>query len=577
MDIGINSDERAVKMPDLPRLCHTIFDSSPLPMAVVEGDNHVLRYVNPAFCRLDGTSNEQLIGKPFGEILPDDGCLSSLDRVYRTGEAETHADPERSEPQTAYWSYAMWPVKGVDERTTGVMIQVTETAVFRQQATAMNQELLLSGLRQHELIEMAGKLNTQLQLEMTERKRAEEALFKAGALQRAIFNSANFSSIATDANGIIQIFNVGAERMLGYTAAEVMNKITPADISDPREVIARAKALSHELRTPIKPGFEALVFKASRGIEDIYELTYVRKDGSRFPAMVSVTALRDAQDAIIGYLLIGTDNTERKRMEQALLNSEKLAATARLASTMSHEINNPLGAITNLIYLLAPLQTRPEAQAYIATLEDQVKGLSRIATQMLKFHRDNNRPTEFNLEELLCEIVDFYSHQAERQGIDVILRLETEGKILGFRGEIIQVVTNLLLNALEATPAGGKVMVHLYPAPPWLCGVHNRCGYCLSVADTGVGIDPQHYERIFEPFFTTKGEKGTGLGLWLCTGIVNRVGGSIRVWSSRRPGGLRTCFSVFLPAEDGSFTPLRRRYERDDSTCQKKECSGPLG
>jgi PAS domain S-box-containing protein len=146
-------------------------------------------------------------------------------------------------------------------------------------------------------------------------RHAEEARVEAWALQRAIFNSANFSSIATDAKGVIQIFNVGAERMLGYAAAEVINKITPADISDPQEVIARAKALSAELGTTITPGFEALVFKASRGIEDIYELTYFRKDGSRFPAVVSVTALRDAQDIIIGYLLIGTDNTARKLVE----------------------------------------------------------------------------------------------------------------------------------------------------------------------------------------------------------------------------------------------------------------------
>jgi PAS domain S-box-containing protein len=158
----------------------------------------------------------------------------------------------------------------------------------------------------------------------TARKQAEEALLKAGALQSAIFNSANFSSIATDAKGVIQIFNVGAERMLGYTAAEVMNKITPADISDPQEVIVRAKALSVELGTPITPGFEALVFKASRGIEDIYELTYFRKDGSRFPAVVSVTALRDAEDAIIGYLLIGYDNTARKQAEEALLKAGAL-------------------------------------------------------------------------------------------------------------------------------------------------------------------------------------------------------------------------------------------------------------
>jgi PAS domain S-box-containing protein len=150
----------------------------------------------------------------------------------------------------------------------------------------------------------------------TARKRAEDALLKVGALQSAIFNSANFSSIATDAKGVIQIFNVGAERMLGYAAIEVVNQITPADISDPQELIIRAKALSAELGTPIAPGFEALVFKASRGIEDIYELTYIRKDGSRFPAVVSVTALRDAQGGIIGYLLIGTDNTARQQVEE---------------------------------------------------------------------------------------------------------------------------------------------------------------------------------------------------------------------------------------------------------------------
>jgi PAS domain S-box-containing protein len=153
-------------------------------------------------------------------------------------------------------------------------------------------------------------------LDLKRSVRHPEALLSTGALQSAIFNSANFSSIATDAKGVIQIFNVGAERMLGYTAAEVMNKITPADISDPQEVIARAKTLSAELGTPIAPGFEALVFKASRGIEDIYELTHIRKDGSRFPAVLSVTALRDAQGAIIGYLLIGTDNTARQQVEE---------------------------------------------------------------------------------------------------------------------------------------------------------------------------------------------------------------------------------------------------------------------
>ncbi|HLZ77317.1 PAS domain S-box protein [Phenylobacterium sp.] len=174
---------------------------------------------------------------------------------------------------------------------------------------------------------------------------SEESLVKIGALQSAIFNSANFSSIATDANGVIQIFNVGAERMLGYTAAEVMNTITPADISDPQELIDRAESLSAELSTPITPGFEALVFKASRGIEDIYELTYIRKDGTRFPAVVSVTALRDAQDAIIGYLLIGTDNTARKQAEEALLQAGALQTAIFNSANFSSIATDAKGVI----------------------------------------------------------------------------------------------------------------------------------------------------------------------------------------------------------------------------------------
>ncbi len=166
--------------------------------------------------------------------------------------------------------------------------------------------------------------------------RRQEALLKTGALQDAILNSAYFSSIATDEKGVIQIFNAGAERMLGFAALDVVNQVTPADISDPQELIARAASLSLELDTPITPGFEALVFKASRGIEDIYELTYIRKDGIRVPAIVSVTALRDAHKNIIGYLLIGTDNTARKQVEavQALLDQRLRDSNGRLQAIL---------------------------------------------------------------------------------------------------------------------------------------------------------------------------------------------------------------------------------------------------
>jgi PAS domain S-box-containing protein len=183
------------------------------------------------------------------------------------------------------------------------------------------------------------------------RFRADEA----GALQSAIFNSANFSNIATDAKGVIQIFNVGAQRMLGYSADDVINRVTPADISDTQELVARARALSVEFSTSITPGFEALVFKASRGIEDIYELTYIRRDGSRLPAMVSVTALRDAVGGIIGYLLIGTDNTSRKQVEadqkkldQRLRDQQFYTRSLIESHIDALVITDPLGIITDV-------------------------------------------------------------------------------------------------------------------------------------------------------------------------------------------------------------------------------------
>ena len=224
----------------------------------------------------------------------------------------------------------------------------------------------------------------------TARKQAEEALLKAGALQKAIFDSANFSSIATDAKGVIQIFNVGAERMLGYAAAEVMNKITPADISDPQEVIARAKALSAELGTPITPGFEALVFKASRGIEDIYELTYIRKDGSRFPAVVSVTALRDAYNTIIGYLLIGTDNSARRQVEEArarMIQIERLSSLGTMVGGVAHEINNPLMGVMNFVEYARDKSTDAKSIEVLGNALHEIERIRVIVQHMLIFVR----------------------------------------------------------------------------------------------------------------------------------------------------------------------------------------------
>jgi PAS domain S-box-containing protein len=269
----------------------------------------------------------------------------------------------------------------------------------------------------------------------TARKQAEEALLKAGALQKAIFNSANFSSIATDAKGVIQIFNVGAEHMLGYAAVDVTNKITPADISDPQEVIARAKALSVELGTPITPGFEALVFKASRGIEDIYELTYIRKDGSRFPAVVSVTALRDAQNAIIGYLLIGTDNTARK---QAEAEQQKLYYTRSLIESNIDAImtTDPSGIITDVNKQMEALTGCTRDELIGAPFKNYFTDPER-AEAAIKLVLSEKKVTNYELTArardgketvVSCNATTFYDRDRTLQGVFAAARDVTEHK-----------------------------------------------------------------------------------------------------------------------------------------------------
>jgi signal transduction histidine kinase len=408
----------------------------------------------------------------------------------------------------------------------------------------------------------------------TARKQAEEALLKAGALQNAIFNSANFSSIATDAKGVIQIFNVGAERMLGYTAAEVMNKITPADISDPQEVIARATALSLEAGTPIAPGFEALVFKASRGIEDIYELTYFRKDGSRFPAVVSVTALRDAQDAIIGYLLIGTDNTarhqadeERKKLEEALehIRQDQLRFKDEFLSHVSHELRSPLTAIKQFTtILLGGLagELNKEQREYQQIVLRNIRQLQSMIDDLLEVTRLETRKLTVDLERVsvgmaVTDTFNTLEGTARAKGVSLTYDLPPNlPSAYADQTRLRQILIILLDNAIKFTPEGGFVTIQAGPLekdPRFLL---------LEVSDTGLGISPDIGERIFERLYqvserTETSRKGLGLGLYICKELVTLQGGNI--WAKRRPQ-MGSTFSFTLPvfSLDRSTVPAHK-------------------
>jgi PAS domain S-box-containing protein len=393
------------------------------------------------------------------------------------------------------------------------------------------------------------------------RKETEAALLKAGALQSAIFNSANFSSIATDAKGVIQIFNVGAEHMLGYAATDVMNKITPAEISDPEEIIARAKVLSLELSTTIKPGFEALVFKASRGIEDIYELTYIRKDGSRLPAVVSVTALRDAQNTIIGYLLIGTDNTARKLIEAERImlnealqdkNTELELATivaekANLAksdflSSMSHELRTPLGAILGFAQLIesgTPMPTPAQKKSvdqilkagwYLLDLINEILDLALIESGKMALSLE-----PVSLAEVMRECKAMIEPQAQKRDINIHFnQLETPYFVKADHTRVKQIIINLLSNAIKYNKVGGKVDVEY--------SLTDTDSIRISVRDTGAGLTPELITQLFQPFNrlgqNAKAEVGTGIGLVVCKRLVELMNGKIGVESTVGKGSV---------------------------------------
>ncbi len=432
-----------------------------------------------------------------------------------------------------------------------------------------------------------------------------QPILKADALQNAIFSSANFSCIATDARGVIQIFNVGAEHMLGYKAADVVDKITPAEISDAQELIARATSLSLELDTPITPGFEAMVFKATRGIEDIYELTYIRKDGSRFPAIVSVTALRDSQEKIIGYLLIGTDNAARKEVEakQAQLDqrlrehqvelqetnrsleiAKAAAEKANLAkseflSNMSHELRTPLNAVLGFAQLMES-ETPSPTPAQKLSIEQILKGgwyLLHLINEILDLASiESGKVAMLNelvsISDVLQDCQTLMEPQMHKRGVQMTIpRVKNLFYVHGDPNRVKQVVVNLLSNAIKYNSDSGKVIVESRMVE----GHRVR----VSVTDTGAGLTSEQLSQLFQPFNRlgkeTGVEEGTGIGLVVTKQLVELMGGSVGVESKV---GVGSVFWFELPASNAAQGVFDIGSEIDPATQEweaEPECTSP--
>ena len=482
----------------------------------------IIESANPAVEHMFGYNAAELKGKAFGFLIPE-------------------LDQERHSVALEHY--------GVSDAARAIG-QGREVMGFHKDGSFFPLEITVS-----EMALGGQRYFTGILRDISARKQAEEALREAGALQSAIFSSANFSCIATDAQGLIQIFSVGAERMLGYEAAEVVNLITPADIAESKEVVARAKALGAELGTPIAPGFEALVLKASRGMEDIYELSFTRKNGARLPVMVSVFALRDDETSIIGYLLIGTDNTARELIEsdRALLdrtlqlkNTELEAARAtadkanraksEFLSSMSHELRSPLNAILGFAQLMdsgVPPPTAAQRSSieqilkagwYLLELINEILDLALIESGKLSLSIE-----PVSLQEVLRDCQTMMEPEAKRRGIQMRFPdFKAPCYVQADHTRVKQVFVNLLTNAIKYNRQDGSVDVTFRPA--------GKARMHISVRDTGEGLSARKLVQLFEPFNRLgqeqSDEEGTGIGLVVSKRLVELMDGSIGAHST---------------------------------------------
>lgn len=460
---------------------------SPDPIISKDLDGQIISW-NKAACRVFGYPPEEILGRSFLQLIPTHfhHAENELLRKLRADEA--------IDPYETTW---------LKKDGGNIPVSVTVYPVRNETGSVIGA--------------------SKIACDLTERKRIDESLFRLAA----IVDSADDAIASKNLNGIVSSWNQGAYRMFGYTSEEMVGR--PMLTIIPKELHYEEDEILRKLR-------------AGERI-DHYETTRQKKNGDRIDVSVTISPIRDGAGIVIGASKIARDISDRKRIERMLIQSEKLAATGRMAATIAHEINNPLEAVMNLIFL-ARQHSAAEGKVheYLLTAEEELERVSHIARQTLGYYKDTGSPTEVHLHDLIQNVLTVYNSKLLGTGITVETRFNDLQKIMVSKGEMLQVFSNVIANALDSMRNGGVLHIS---ARKFTSPVGD--GIQTVIRDSGTGIRPEHMERIFEPFFTTKGDLGTGIGLWVARQLVERRGGQISVASSTEKENGGTTITIFLP------------------------------
>ncbi len=424
-------------------------------------------------------------------------------------------------------SYLAIPVKAKSDEVLGSLFYGHEDVdIFGEnlenimETIAAQTALAIENLRLR--LELTDKINHQRRIEQDQKESSK----RLGELA-AIVESSDDAIISKDLNGVITSWNQGATRILGYSREEMIGqnilKLIPEPLHpDEKRILAK--------------------IRAGERIEH-FETVRLTKDGQLIDVSLTVSPVKDHTGTIVGASKILRDITGRKRVEISLLQAEKIAATGRMAATIAHEINNPLEAVVNLLYLLRPMITEPEGVEYLTAAESELSRVSHIAKQTLGYYREHASAVSSSVPELASHALTIYGPRCGASNIRIEKTLESSRRVILRKGEIMQVISNLLANAIYAMPNGGTLRISVMDTDI------PREGVLLVVQDTGVGIPAGNLPKIFDAFFTTRKTIGTGIGLFIAKQFVEGHGGEIKVDSSVHPDMHGTKISVFLPLD----------------------------